>query len=479
MNYNCGTNQINKTKKQINMKKITFLLAVGLCAGSLVAGENPNDKAAKKNAGTNTINKTNAASPWIVQNSGFGTQRGISKINIVSPTIVWATAYDGAVPSRNTLEFTRTTDGGTSWTPGVFMTDTSTYMISSVAPIDGNTCFAVFAPKAGTGGKTMKTIDGGLNWTDVAATSWTGSWADDIGFFDASNGVAIGDPVTNKFIVYTTGDGGVNWVQTPAANIPVMQASEYPVQDYFDIVGNTIWVGTNQGRVFKSIDNGKNWTVTATGLTSYTDVNFKDANTGFAIQKDVTYLVKKTIDGGATWSTVTPTGAFLKNDFDFLPGSGSTWVNVSATLPTGKGSSISTDDCASFTSIDTTLQYTTVRFFDALSGWAGGFSSDGGLYKWDPTAMVSVKEIQTDNVEFSLYPNPSIGNVSLNIENLNSSKSLIEVFDMIGNKIFAGEYNSALTKRVDIHLEKEQAGIYFVRVSVNNKSVTKKVSLVK
>ncbi len=458
----------------------TLLLYLTLGAGALVARENPNDKpVAYRN---NQSAKTNSPQGvcWIAQDAGFAgaAQRGIASISPVSSTVVWASAYDGDQPSRNVMEFTRTSDGGNTWTSGVILADTSTYTLSNIFGMDANTCYATLAPKTGTGGKTLKTTDGGLNWTEVTATNWTGSWADIVAFFDANNGIAVGDPITNKIIVYTTSDAGATWTQTPVANIPAILSGEYPVRGYFDIIGNTIWVGTNKGRVFKSTDKGINWTVSSTGLTTYTDVSFKDANNGFAIQKDVTYALKATTDGGATWSSITPAGAFLKNDFDFLPGSGSAWVNVSAGAP--KGSSISYNDCLNFSDIDTgTTQYTTVRFFDGLSGWAGGFcvNGTGGMYKWNPIGLTGLNQLKPALANVSLSPNPSNGIVNIHLEGWNESKLLIEVFDISGKKVLSKETDSQ-SGNVVLNMQNQVAGMYFVRVSTGTHFITKKVSIV-
>jgi len=64
-------------------------------------------------------------------------------------------------------------------------------------------------------------------------------------------------------------------------------------------------------------------------------------------------------------------------------------MNVSADTLNFAGSSISFDDCNNFAGIDIsknpTVQYTSVKFIDRKTGWAGGFNkspAEGGIFKW-------------------------------------------------------------------------------------------------
>ena len=57
--------------------------------------------------------------------------------------------------------------------------------------------------------------------------------------------------------------------------------------------------------------------------------------------------MKITTEGGTTWNAVTPTGYYIKNPYiSNIPGTASMWVDV--VQATGKGSSLSNNDCALF-----------------------------------------------------------------------------------------------------------------------------------
>ena len=66
-----------------------------------------------------------------------------------------------------------------------------------------------------------KTTDGGLTW-DKQETAFPGFNGNPIviHFFDSNNGVCVGDPNNGYWAIYTTTNGGTNWIRVPSANIP-------------------------------------------------------------------------------------------------------------------------------------------------------------------------------------------------------------------------------------------------------------------
>ncbi|MBT3209300.1 MAG: PKD domain-containing protein [Bacteroidetes bacterium] len=80
--------------------------------------------------------------------------------------------------------------------------------------------------------------------------------------------------------------------------------------------------------------------------------------------------------------------------------------------------------------------------------------------------------------EILVYPNPSYDYVNINLVNINSKKSSIQIFDILGNRI-----NILNNKISDTHFTidfRNQAnGIYFINFIAENKIFTKKVSIIK
>src|SRR5205085_8428842 len=101
-------------------------------------------------------------------------------------------------------------------------------------------------------------------------------------FWDANNGMCMGDPTGGYFEIYTTSDGGTNWSRTPQVEIPAQQNGEFGITDVFNADhGSNLWFGTNQGRIYKTIDKGHNWTVAQTPFPDYIGaVAFRDSQNG-------------------------------------------------------------------------------------------------------------------------------------------------------------------------------------------------------
>ena len=488
------------------MKKFTLLLLAIFSFNIFIANalDHPKDVVKNQTTNSNTSNKATRNSPWLVQNTGFNNpSRGINQIAIVNAKTVWAKAYDGSGLGANVFEFTRTTNGGSTWKHGFFTANNMQTLYKgcgNLSPINDTICYASLFPADAQphGGSVIKTTDGGKTWIEQSV-SFSTSWLDWVVFFDANNGICLGDPnASHQFIAYTTTDGGSNWIPVSSlindASL-IAQTTEYGTVGYVDHVGNTIWFGTSKGRVYKSTDKGINWTVTSTGFPIETDIRFQDTLIGIAFNYKTTtsaYAAKKTTDGGATWNTLNPTGAFRQFFIAPVPGSTNVWANVSPDT-SRCGSAYSTDACESFVSVDAgsaytgAFQYTSVSFFDNHTGWAGGFNMDSlnyGIFRWDSTLTFGtgfgVNEKKLNQLNINIYPNPSnSGLFNIDFENSNSEKPLVEVFDIIGNKVFDTELNVISNNVYQINLSNNNSGIYFVKITSNSNTYSRKISYIK
>ncbi|MGJ8661717.1 MAG: T9SS type A sorting domain-containing protein, partial [Bacteroidota bacterium] len=88
----------------------------------------------------------------------------------------------------------------------------------------------------------------------------------------------------------------------------------------------------------------------------------------------------------------------------------------------------------------------------------------------------SVVGIEEKNNEFgfALYPNPSNGQFVVTLTNPNSNNS-IQVFDVLGKKIFETNNNGSSTK---INLN-ERNGVYLVKITNGNNTYVERVILKK
>lgn len=334
---------------------------------------------------------------WAEQATGFATaSRGIRYISAVDAQIAWAAAYDGSGSGAACQDFCVTTNGGNLWTPHTIsgISALEIAMISAVS--DQKAWAAIFPPGSTTTGQGIyKTTDGGVSWTrqTTATFSNAASFVDVVHFFDPGLGFCMGDPINGDFEIYTTDDGGTTWTAVPGSQIPNPVSGEFGIISYYSAVGDIVWFGTNKGRVYKSIDNGHNWTVSAiSGWGSkYTQPYFRDAMNGICMDKSngTTGAMVRTTDGGATWTPITTTGQVFTNDMAYVPNSDPTapaWITTGAA--TGMtGVTYSFNDGTAWNDMSATLgtQFLATAWINDSVGYAGGFNTDattGGMFKF-------------------------------------------------------------------------------------------------
>jgi hypothetical protein len=320
-------------------------------------------------------------------------------MHAVDENIVWAVAYDGFNPSGPCQEFTKTTNGGGEWEADLI----------SEAPDDGR-CAMIYAldeytawvpVHSGDPQGIWKTSDGGSSWVhqSTAAYNGTGAFPNIVHFWNETHGWCQGDPVDGYYEMYTTTDGGANWVRVPSGNIPAPLTNEMGTVGYYDVVNDTVWWGTqcatSSGRIFKSTDNGLTWTVANTPFESgcYVDVRFRDEKNGLAMDKRAggEGIIAETSDGGTTWNLISYSGLCYSGDFDYVPDSNNTYVSTGVYQPDPQyqGASYSIDGGHSWTKWEEVsgTQLFGTTWIEGMIGWAGSFNVDeenGGMYKHTP-----------------------------------------------------------------------------------------------
>lgn len=340
---------------------------------------------------------------WIPQASGFTqASRGINHISIVDPNIVWATAYDGSGTASNVQAFTKTTNGGITWTPGTINVNNTGLGISMIHALDANTAWlAAYPTAAGQTGGIWKTTDGGATWNrqNSALYNNASSFTNVVYFWDANQGFCQGDPIGGEFELYTTTNGGTTWVPVSGANIPnPTNSNEFGYTRQIEVVGDVVWFTTSLGRIYRSSDKGLTWTVYSTPVpdfggavtaSSSANFSFSSATEGLIVRNDGT--VYKTTNGGSTWSTVSTSGTLFLEGLCYIEGTSTAFTTGAA--QGASGSSYSTDGGVTWNLIDTE-QHLYVDFINPSVGWSGWFNTDAttaGMWKWnDLSSSLSV-----------------------------------------------------------------------------------------
>ena len=423
------------------------------------------------------------AQSWVPQATNLALNAGVDEIAIVDPNTVWITAYDGSGSGAYLHAYSRTSDGGNTWTAGSIAGTgmISTAVVGDIAAVDANTAWVVTAPTSGTAGNGIwKTTNGGTTWTLQTSPYNTSSFADVIYFWDANNGFSAGDPVGGNFQILKTSNGGTTWTAvsgTPAS----LGSSDGAYTGIKKVVGDNIWLGTTMGRILHSTDRGLTWSAYFSPVldfggiitpNSFGHFAFKDANNGLliAVDNSTDAVMYSTTDGGANWDPIDPTGTWFFGDIAYVPGTSNTYVSsgIDSTAAQGVGSSYSTDGGNTWTIIDnddatTGGQRGRLNFLSQSTGWCG-FFSDGnpgttGIFKFD--GSLGVADVNAVKSNLKVYPNPAV-----DIVNIKADKDIksVTLYDTSGKKVksYTGsEINvSSLTK-----------GTYMLQVYYGNGAV--------
>ncbi len=403
-------------------------------------------------------------SEWIEQASGFPSVTiPIFSLSAVDSNIVW-----GSTQSGN--QFTRTINGGNTWTSGM-ITNTQGLGSSMIFGISALKAYVAMMRNSGNNSPGIYvTSDGGITWTRQAtAYNNPSSFPDVVHFFSTNEGLAIGDPINNEYEIYTTTNSGNNWIPIPGANIPDPLAGEFGIVDYYSVVQDTIWFGTNMGRVFRSVNKGLNWTVSTVPGMSDRIVHpvFRTGSHGLVMDGLWgTGSLFESFDGGITWSQVNYSGANHHGDIVYVPGTPNTWVR-SDFYDGGSGSSYSFDGGHTWTDFQGTeeIPFYPMTWLNSHCGWAGGISkssTEGGVYKYTgwvvpKPAPENVQAIITGNDVDITWEPPNYDPTQITLQGYNIRRngtklnsSLVTDLTYTDQNVPDGEYTYCITAHYNI-----------------------------
>lgn len=443
-----------------------------------------------------------ASAQWQVQNAGFTNDTlGFYEMSLPNDHTVWAICYDGRPNTglgngRFILDFTRTTNGGATWTPGKMGND-YTLQFSNISAIDEDEAWVAMNKRFTGGGGLYHTTDGGVTWVQSSPGQIfdAASFPNFVHFKDKNHGVAMGDPNGGNFEVYTTSNKGKKWKRVDGTDLPPALPGEYGWISGFAAIGNTIWFGTTAGRMYKSVNFGKSWTVTTVDPAGkfVMEIAFNDDGLhGVAhLRSNQTYLYA-TSDGGLTWTNLGQPANWKSSRITAVPGTNA----LVATSVNGfdRGSSVSYDNGATWTVIDNTVPKAVARFYDANTGYAGSFFLTGpplrgGIYKSEitfqqaaarggagTTALLNTNAALNNAAALKIYPMPArdVVHISLTDDQAETATTIC-VLSLEGkvlvSKVTTGE------KSVQLNVDGLMPGMYMIRVTAHNQTVSQAITI--
>lgn len=402
---------------------------------------------------------------WMIQSTNFpDASTGVKHISIVNDDIVWISAYDGSGATEVRQNFSKTIDGGTTWTAGMIDVGSATVDIAMITAIDADQAWAVGYPNTSGQGGIFHTADGGTSWLRQESASYTAAASfSNIIWMDAEgNGLCQGDPIDGYFENYTTNDFGTTWTRVPEANIPEPISGEYGYVGQVYSSANSVWYTTNKGRIFRTTDKGLNWEAFQSPIsdfgsaTSSGNLAFSDDNYGLLINNSGD--IWNTEDGGENWAVVTTTGTIFTSGIDFVDG---TMFAVATGSAEGSSGSAWTQDGGITWNVneEDTDQHTFMALNENHEGWSGGFTGadgSGGIFKYNGT-FVNVEEMDAEQ-NITCFPNPT--NSLLQVQAKEQIKE-VRILNFIGQMVnrIQGS-NSYMT----IDMASLKRGVYFVEV---------------
>lgn len=246
---------------------------------------------------------------WSVQTSGVAAQ--FSSVSMVDNNIAWAGGVGGVI--------VRTTNGGATW-----MQVTS--ISGDLYNIKGISADRALATTSAASTQIFLTTNGGGTWTSVYTQS--GGFIDCIDMFDASNGYAIGDPVSGNWTLIKTTDGGATWASAATLAAASGEAGWNNASTW---AGSTGWFGTNNRRVYTTTNQGATWT--AQGTVDLTSVSIAAGDASSVFGGFANGAINATNNGGTTWTAATPIPSGTSSVSAMMAlGAGNVWAAGAGTV---------------------------------------------------------------------------------------------------------------------------------------------------
>lgn len=328
--------------------------------------------------------------------------------------------------------------------------------------------------------------DGGLTWTPFTAQPDAGNANSIFG------NIAVSASDTNTIVwlptgnqdPYYTNDLGVTWQQ---ATLPNNQGNcclnfnfvykKALVAD--QVLPNTFYIyNWENGSIYMSNDGGASW-IERTALQDFVGWNAKISATpnhgghlwyshGAESVISVMEPLKRSIDGGITWQTLSNTSEVLNHAIGVpLPNATYPTIFMQGRVNGVFGYWMSSDEGVNWTNLGTHPNgiYDVAKVMEAdpfiPSRIYVGFSGNGFVYGQD-NLLLSIADFENNAVDVIIYPNPSSGKIYIKIDEIIHTLS---IYSSVGQliKTFKDDVNSN-----EIDMTNFADGLYFIKV--NNKS---------
>ncbi len=416
------------------------------------------------------------------------------------PDVAWAIALKYQVSANgytqlpmDSIVFTKTSDGGETWQGGMIPIGIGPYG-NSIVPIDANTAWATGIDVVNYASYVLQTTDGGQTWVRHLEDAFLGatSYVDFVHFFDAQNGIVMGDPAESPgnpvpfFEIYTTSDGGENWQRVTPNLIPPALPNEFGIDHLYDTRGDTVWFGTVNAtnftslRMYRSVDRGANWT--AANSPAHWPFSFADGQYGIGAEQlsSAQTELYLTTDGGDTWTALPPLNFGYLTSIAMVPGSRYVVAVLRTNNIAGPFKTIlSTDLGQTWTEIGDGSEHAgNAQFASPTVGYAGEWQPADHptrMYKYAGDPLSGLLSGKSLDAEVEVFPNPASDFISVKVKTAQAADFLLLVNDAQGRLVERRVFEKTNLVNVSLDLRSLPAGMYSVTLSTAGGVAIRKV----
>lgn len=374
---------------------------------------------------------------------------------------VWCITSDTAIVIGTEGTILKTTDGGETWVQKPSGTSAHLRIIQFPTPETG------FILGYGT---FLKSTNGGETWFPIET-----GFGQNYGSMSCVNENLI-------FLAYGTNllrseDGGGTW-QITGTDIPYGQQIQF-FSEQVGFIGNEVHSYQEEGLMdlFKTEDGGETWST----LEGTAPFDFIDENIGYYFL-DGLY---KTIDGGNQFEVVFYEGySGTLSDIQVID-ENTIWGIVYLYLLDYDTSSrgfvkFSKTESGTYT-VDSLpdsnhdLNFNAIHFANETTGYAVGNYYNHGIIWRNGNGINETMKTQNEDTShvLNIFPNPASQEINVEIQNLDTQKVEISIFDESGKKVYSQTFFNKNIVNVDV--KNFPKGIYVLKVETDKQNYSKKI----
>ncbi len=321
------------------------------------------------------------------------------------------------------------------------------------------------------GGGVFISTNDGLSWS-ASTTGMTLPYIYSLLITNANDYILAG---SGGYGAYISSDGGSSW--------NTCLSTTYIILDFYHTL-NGYYLCAAGPRLYKSTDEGLNWTQLVTGNTTLKSILTTSNGQGgmniFVGSLDGMFL---STNEGANWSVI-------NNGIEYrdIPSLASIDSYVFAASASGGGVYLTTNNGQSWGQINTGLTDLEIQRIFIDGGYIYAGSRTGVVFRRELSQVITSAETEYYiSYDFNLnqnYPNPFNPSTRISWQVPIGSHQTLKVYDILGNEVatLVDEYRDAGSYEVEFNVEQTtslSSGVYFYKLQAGDYVQIKKMMLMK